>query len=178
MSVTFTAELGTIIAHVITCGCRDTISQVPRFGAYEDAADALLALSARINAGDIRRQPLPGCALPGICPEYPLSVYPVEDLERPEVDVSRSNAVPLLHALGYGELPEHEQLAGQASAEEFRGRVLTALALAPIDEGLPAEQNGRYFEGGRRRGYLQARLLRLHELADWCADHRRSVHWH
>jgi hypothetical protein len=179
MSVTFTAEMGAIVAHVITCTCKNAISQAPRFGAYQDARDALLAIPYGLEYGrGEHRTALPGCSDPELCPDYPLSVHAIEDLERPEINVSNANATHLLHALGYGEHGELDELFGDATPEEFRGRVLTALALAPADEGTPSYQDGNWVECGRRPGYLQNRLTELLDLADWCARNARPVQWH
>jgi hypothetical protein len=178
MTVTFTAELGPIRAHVITCICRGAIAQAPRYGTYQDALADLPAVDARVDATGQRRQPLPGCTDPDLCPDYSLHVHAIEDLERPEINVSNANAMVILEALGYGILTEYDELFGAASAEEFRGRVLTALAVAPEDEGVPFHQVAdNVFECGRRPGYLQGRLAELHELADWCIQHDRPVQW-
>ncbi|WP_394622365.1 hypothetical protein JNUCC0626_50380 (plasmid) [Lentzea sp. JNUCC 0626] len=179
MTVTFTAEMGAIVAHVITCTCKDAVAQAPRFGDYADARDALLAIPFALDYGSSEhRSVLPGCTEPELCPDYPLSVHAIEDLERPEVNVSNLNAAHLLYALGYGEPGELDELFGDATPEEFRGRVLTALALAPVDAGVPSYQDGNWIEGGRRPAYLQDRLTELLDLADWCAQHARPVQWH
>ncbi|RLK54436.1 hypothetical protein [Actinokineospora cianjurensis] len=179
MTVTFTAAMGAIVAHVITCVCNDAIAQAPRFGDYADARDALLAIPFALehDSGE-HRALLAGCTEPELCPDYPLSVRAIEDLERPEVNVSNLHAAHLLHALGYGELGRLGELFGDATPEEFRGRVLTALALAPVDMGVPSYQDGNWNEGGRQPTYFQDRLTELLDLADWCAQHARSVQWH
>ena len=69
-----------------------------------------------------------------------------------------------------------------AEAGEFEGRVLLALALAPVDAGMPAYDDSRtggprWIVAGRRPGYLQEKLAGLAELARWCAERGRRVQW-
>jgi hypothetical protein len=178
MTVTFTATMGAIVGHVITCTCNGPVAQAPRFGTYEDAVAALRVVPRALDYyASKHRSVLPGCTEPELCPDYPLRVHAIEDLDRPEINVSNTNAVLLLHALGYGDLREDGELFGDAAPEDFRGRVLTALALAPVDEGVPSYQVGNWIEGGRQPGYLQDRLAQLLEVADWCTEHNRPVQW-
>ncbi|GAA2679679.1 hypothetical protein GCM10010428_45250 [Actinosynnema pretiosum subsp. pretiosum] len=48
-----------------------------------------------------------------------------------------------LHALGY----ESDELFSDATPEDFRGRALTALALAPVNAGTPSFRDGNRTEG-------------------------------
>ncbi|MDN5894442.1 MAG: hypothetical protein L0H93_10495 [Nocardioides sp.] len=131
-------------------------------------------------------------------------VTPVLTLESPVVNLSNTNARFVLDNLGLGAV---EELFGGLPAEQFLGRVLTALAVAPTDEGVPAHDTdgvlveepmealleaivaaptnaapvpdaaARWIECGRRPGYLQDVVERLHEVAQWAIDHGRDVLW-
>ncbi|MCZ0983989.1 hypothetical protein O1L60_45325 [Streptomyces diastatochromogenes] len=79
-----------------------------------------------------------------------------------------ATVIPIVVVDAYGELP----------APDFLARVVTALGLAPEDPGVPDYRIGATLIGGRPAGYLQRRLLDLHELAAWCAAHGRAVAWH
>ncbi|MFI5593449.1 hypothetical protein ACIA5G_50955 [Amycolatopsis sp. NPDC051758] len=176
MSVTFTAQLGSIVGFTIAC-CREAALIAPRYGDYDDAADALVQLRALEDTSGQRRAVLPGCAWPEVCPDSFLTILPHEEHEAPSVNVTDSNAALLLDALGY-RVPADDVIAGTATADEFTGRVLTALALAPADAGAPwHEPTPRFVECGRRPGYLQRRLRELQDLATWCAQHGREVQW-
>lgn len=187
--ITFTGEMGLTVGHVIAC-CFDAAAAAPRYGSYEDAVAALHTLNQLVKAGVVARTPLPGCSMPEVCPDYDLRVQGIEDVERPDVEVTSRNAPLLLAALGYGEFDESDDMWGEASPQEFRGRVLTALAVAPADAGVPAHSDAdapaylgalggaRWRQCGRREGWLQDKLAALHDLADWCERHGRQVHWH
>ncbi|MEU5900416.1 hypothetical protein [Streptomyces venezuelae] len=201
MSVTFTAAHRPPIGYAVSCGCPKATSRAPRFGDHQDAqAAADRASTART------RTPLPGCDLPQICPDYPLHAEEVDpDGPAPWVEFSNINAVGVLEALALpfrtgsqeracdaldGGLPlgtggpgtvipiAMVEAYGQLAADDFRGRVLTALGLAPDDPGTPDLRLGRTQLLGRPGGYLQRRLRELHTLADWCTTHNRNVTWH
>ncbi|MFF2571055.1 hypothetical protein [Streptomyces sp. NPDC058084] len=200
MSVTFTAGLRPPAGFAVGCGCPEATLRALRFGDYRDAQDA----AARANAAPGTRGPLPGCAMPAVCPEYPLHAEEVDpDGIVPYVNVSSVNAVGILEALGLAPASEaagYEALEpdlpaqvpadavvipiasadayGQLPTADFHARVVTALGLAPEDPGVPAYRLGRTLVGGRAAGYLQQRLRDLHELSAWCATRGRDVAWH
>ncbi|WP_333745996.1 hypothetical protein [Streptomyces sp. IBSBF 2950] len=202
MSVTFTAAHVPPVGHVVTCGCTQATLLAPRFGDYNDAADAATKANSRPGVG----RPLPGCNDPEWCAQRPLYADEVDpDGDVPWVDLSNVNAVTVLEALGFTLGLDSDDVAcdllepglpvdvpddavvipvavvdawGQLPVEDFRARVLTALGVAPEDPGVPDLQIGRTFIGGRPPGYLQRRLRDLHALADWCAVHGRDVAWH
>lgn len=187
MTVVFTSELGMALGYVIGC-CPSSVKIAPRYGDYQGACSALDTLNALVAAGVVARTVLPGCELPQVCPGYDLHVEVIEDLERPEVQVASDRAPLLLDALGYGTFTASDEMFGVEKPETFRGRVLTALAVAPQDAGMPGYgddsprphwiQGGRHVQCARQEGWLQDRLARLHELADWCERHGRQVQWH
>lgn len=99
----------------------------------------------------------------------------------PSVNVTNTNAATILDALGLSVEGEIE-LCGSAPAEEFLGRVLLALAVAPSDAGVPSfveTTPGRatVYHGGRPDGYLQQRLNQLHAVAEFASCHRVTVAW-
>ncbi|MEU6647697.1 hypothetical protein [Saccharomonospora sp. NPDC046836] len=199
MTVTFTAATAPAVGFVVTCGCDEATTRAQRFDDYRAAQ----AAADQTNAAPDQRGPLPGCSMPTVCPEYPLRAEPIDpDGTAPLINISNANAVVVLEALGSPSQPTapgHQDLEpfpdevpgngviipvtvvdayGELAAEEFLGRVLTALALAPEDAGVPDIQFGRTHLGGRPAGYLQQVLRNLHDLAAWCATHERRVVWH
>ena len=98
------------------------------------------------------------------------------------VNMSNRNARPVLESLG---IEGDDLWCGSMDAQEFLGRVLMALAVAPTDEGLPEHEwegasefgFGRFIDAGREPGYLQARLERLHEVAAAAVADGLQVVW-
>ncbi|WP_435058500.1 hypothetical protein [Streptomyces sp. bgisy060] len=202
MTITFTAAHRPPVGYAVSCGCPAATWRAPRYGDYQDARAAAERASAART-----RPPLPGCGLPEVCPEYPLYAEEVDpDGEVPWVEFSNINAVGVLEALGLPLRTGPEDAAcdvledglpldesdgagtvipiavvdayGELAADAFRGRVLTALGLAPDDPGRPDVRLGRTLLLGRPAGYLQRRLRELYDLADWCAAHGRDVAWY
>ncbi|MFG2211942.1 hypothetical protein [Streptomyces sp. NPDC048638] len=192
VAVNFTADHRPASAFAASCGCRRATELAARHRTYEQALAEVLDAPAERDA-------MPGCAMPDICPHYPLHVYDADPAAyAPEVNVGERNAVRLAHLLGF-EAPEPTGAAtppagagdtttaagqepaagdaGQMPAEQFLGRVLAALALTPEDVGVDGYFRGRWYTGGRSAGYLQQRLLELHDLAQWCAARGRDVVW-
>ena len=89
------------------------------------------------------------------------------------INLSNGNAVGVLDLLGY----TGEEMYGESDAEDFLGRVLMALAVAPADEGRPTFQDGITVYGGTEPGYKQNRLRQLHELALSASRAGTSVVW-
>lgn len=171
MSVTFAAVPGPVMGFVVAC-CDGAARLALRHASYEDAEESRRTVNAQRTQS--LPDPLPGCEWPDQCPEYPLSVRPVEDNPGPEVNVSNTNAAILLDVLGF----PADDLCGEVPADEFLHRVITTLVLAPDDVGIPTRQiSDRLIVGGRSAGYIQDRLTQLHDLAQWCIEHNRSVYW-
>lgn len=98
------------------------------------------------------------------------------------INTSNGNAAHVLEALGFGEDVRAGDLCGTVSAGDFLSRVLMALAVAPVDEGVPMhelahEGSVRWIEGGRPAGYLQERLVQLHRLAEAAGKLDAEVTW-
>lgn len=95
----------------------------------------------------------------------------------PSVNMSNTNALHLLDTLGF---PEREYV-GSTDAEDFLGRILLALAVAPHDAGIPSHvvpgPGATVINGGREDGYTQRRLEQLRTLAEFARLHRVNVTW-
>ncbi|ROO82595.1 hypothetical protein EDD29_0076 [Actinocorallia herbida] len=94
-----------------------------------------------------------------------------------EVNLANGNAARVLHLLG---LPCGEwEMGGEATAEDFLGRILIAQALLDVatddEHGRPDVTDGRFFFGGQRPGYLADRLAELEEVATWATRHGEDV---
>lgn len=125
--------------------------------------------------------------LPGVCPiDGGWAPNPLE------VNMSNVNAAAVCAALGID--LDAEGWCGSLPAQDFLGRVLVALAIAPVDEGMPSHvlqpgddagpllgivgENGpTIIQGARRPGHLQERLDQLRQLADWAVVHDADVYW-
>lgn len=181
MTITMTAELLGHVGYVVTC-CDGAARHAPRFGSPGDAAEALSRIPGGSDYGceDIRPV-LPGCELPETCPDYPLDVQGIPSEDAPLVDMHNRNAALVFDALGLPDAVDavHGGDSGCLTGHDFLGRVLTASALAPHDEGIPAHHTtpGRGVEGARRAGYLHEQLHALEHLARWCAARDLDVVW-
>lgn len=101
-----------------------------------------------------------------------------------EINVSNANASTLLNVLGlFGDDEDFSDCcAGSVEAEDFLGRVLTGLALAPVDAGRPvtvdvAPGGTTLIDCGRPDGYVQSRLTELHDLATRAVAAGTNVSW-
>jgi hypothetical protein len=104
----------------------------------------------------------------------------------PKAHFSQANAIHLLMVLGFDVTPDDE-LIGEAPADDFLGRVLTALATEPWDEGVaPVEGPGlllgripvkHMIDCGRRPGYVQDAMEDLREVAEAAQRLGRAVAW-
>jgi hypothetical protein len=106
-------------------------------------------------------------------------------LTTPELNMSNVNAREILATLG---LQDDDDLCGETSADDFMGRVLMALAVAPADAGMPTYDDSTYNEDGSRIGaqyircgrvenYTQIKLTELHEIAEWAQRNETTVSW-
>lgn len=148
------------------------------FTTYEQARDALAVAKEQ---GTI----LPGCTDQEEAARgdgYRLNPVTADGDEAPQVNISNQNAHHILGVMGFAEDGEVMDLCGSLAAEAFLGRVLTARALAPADEGVPATT----VEGagmatmvacGRATGYTERILAELEKVSVWARDHDRVVHW-
>jgi hypothetical protein len=89
-----------------------------------------------------------------------------------ELNVHAGGAALLADTLG---LDTHDTAI--ITGEELLSRVLLALALTPRDEGAPASHEGRWTEAGHGPEYLETRLARLYELAEWAVAHHGEIAW-
>lgn len=175
MSVTFFPEQAHVVGYRVADFAGDRASEI-----FGDRANAVAAMRHAEAAGRV----LPGCTDPeGISSMggYFVEVLTSDLGQAPSVNLANLNAVGVLELLGYTHDGEVD-LCGSCGAEEFEGRVLTALALSPADAGVPAYETvgaggATVVEGGRRPGCHQDILGRLHELAAWSRNRQRTVRW-
>jgi hypothetical protein len=173
VSVTFFPAIDPTVPVVWFVECMDGLRRDRREGSYEEMVEELALHAA-------------GCLDEG-CREYDGATLATVQTD-PEVNVSNANARLLLEALG---LP-FEDGSGSLAADDFLGRVLMALAVAPADPGVPmhrlvpgestifgpvAEFGATFIDCGRREGYLQERLVQLEEVARHAIGVGREVSW-
>lgn len=172
MSITFAPAPGTVTGWKVGCLCPTVVA--PVFGDRNDAVAFLAAWQAAPVA-------LEGCDDES-CLAYGLYVDAVEADPRPEVNVSNVNGGALLRALGlYADDASFEDVCcGAVSGQDFLGRVLVALAVAPADAGMPAHASAthsNFIDCGRSEGYLQDRLETLREIAEFAVSRSTEVTW-
>ncbi|MDX3694961.1 hypothetical protein PV726_32410 [Streptomyces europaeiscabiei] len=206
MSVTFHPELGEPVGYVVSCGCTEATALAAPYQTYETACGVVQQLNALPERAALPGCTMPEICPEYRLHVYELDADgepPVVDVSSvnatrllPLLGLSHQadDAVDELTASGLPEAPgEHAgqddgsqgtvipicvtDSSGQLPAEQFLGRVLLALALTPEDPGTDGYEQGRTYYGGRSAGYLQRRLLELHDLAQWCAAHGRDVVW-
>lgn len=149
------------------------------FATYEAAGAALMAAREQ---GTI----LPGCDDPeaaALGDGYRIDAVTAAGDDAPEVNISNLNARHILGLLGFADGDgDVADLFGSSDAGAFLGRVLTARALAPADEGVPVTTSGgsgmaTLVECGRAPGYSERVLGQLERVAAWSRDHGRTVCW-
>jgi hypothetical protein len=95
----------------------------------------------------------------------------------PTLNVANGNAAELFELLGL----EFDGDYGEATAEDFLGRVLIAQALVGVafddENGRPTFSEGLETWCGRRPGYLAEKLAILHRIATWAVEHKAMVWW-
>jgi hypothetical protein len=172
MSVTFSPATpeSVSIAHRLTCVCGAWVSTI----VYPDYTSALKARYA-------------GEAKSACVDEYCLMdsnvLFPVPAVEFPEINLANGNARKMLEVLG---VDVDDDLCGEVSADDFLGRILVALALSPVDEGMPAYkisggvgsgEGAEFWQGARPAGYTQEVLGRLREVAEFAKSKGWGVCW-
>lgn len=163
MSVTIAPALcdSDVLGWGLECACGAARTDV--LAATPEAAAALTGTAPAV-CGDS------GCSEIG-----PTPVMVTTD--HPSVNLNNGNAATVMSALGY----TGDTSIGSDDAEAFLGRVLTALAVAPADAGVPAHEmsggGAPMVACGRPEGYLQQRLQHLHEVAMWAVQRGTLVTW-
>lgn len=181
MSVSFFASIegNVVIPSFVECGCGSFRSQV--FASRSEAYEAMTAGKVASTCAD----------------DYCVGMADlfVSD-DEPEANLSNANAVEMLDYLGIQVGVEFsERCVGSLPAEDFKGRVLMAMALVPADEGVPAHKVGagsemagfagemaraghpNVWDCGRPAGYNQAKLGYLLEVAEYALEQGREVVW-
>lgn len=192
MSVTFYPELGKISHYKIVCVNCDASET-------HDTYDVARDINSDIRLG-VRT--VDGCVEEDEYCQDSAFVESVDVLgELPEVNVSNTNARYILEILGiggskedaFGDYPldddrllneeqafeEYEDLCGDRAAEDFLGRVLMGLAVAPVSAEVPAHAVGvpNFIDCGREEGYAQDVLNRLYVVAEFAQKNNRRVVW-
>lgn len=167
MSVSvFAGEVeGLAVSSIIECGCGKFRS--PAFASHAEAYSAMTSGSVVTACGD----------------DYCLALgtlFVVPAVAEPEVQMANLNASEIFPLLGIG--LEDSDWCGSMPADDFKGRVLLALALAPEDLGRGAEPMGHAVFGigvraPREVGYTQARLTMMLEVADLALARGTEVCW-
>ena len=167
MSVSvFAGEVeGLAVSSIIECGCGEFRSSA--FASHAEAYSAMTSGSVVTACGD----------------DYCLALgtlFVVPEVSEPEVQMSNLNASEVFPLLGID--LEESYWCGSMSADDFKGRVLLALALAPEDMGREAEPMGHAVLGigiraPREVGYTQARLAKMLEVADLALARGTEVCW-
>lgn len=169
MSVTFSIAPSVLIEDkwVLECDCGYKKSE-QQYASHEEAVASLETVEKLLCGDDY-------CAASGM--HVTFAPQEGDDLS---INLSNMNARVVMESLGYS---NDEQIAfGDATGEDFLGRILTALALAPEDEGMPSyadEKEGQatMIYCGRRPGYLQERLEQLRALAEFSVATGRQIQW-
>lgn len=174
MSVTFSAEYreSDVVGFHITsvCGCT---------GLAHSTYDEAEAAYRELPGSESGEPHLPECSMdPRDWAIYRPSIEAIEIHDRPEMNVSNTNARGLLELLGL----DVEDMSGEVDAKGLVGRILMAQALASGDVGRPAisessEGSPTMIDCGRSVGYYDSRLTELAEIARWSAEHDRLVVW-
>lgn len=167
MSVSiFAGEVeGLAVSSIIECGCGEFRSSA--FASREEAYSAISSGSVVTACGD----------------DYCLALgtlFVSPEVAEPEVQMANLNASEVFPLLGI-DLAESDW-CGSMPADDFKGRVLLALALAPEDTGREAEPMGHAVLGigmraPREAGYTQARLAMMLEVADLALARGTEVCW-
>jgi len=101
-------------------------------------------------------------------------------LELPSRNMSNSNASAVFAVLGID--LELDGWCGGLDATDMLGRVLIALAVNPVDAGMPqteeqGERGATMIECGRRPGYIDEALLDIREICNWARERGVEVQW-
>lgn len=159
------------------CGARFLTPGQELFSSYEAAIEALIEVKAS-NKG------FKDCA-DDDCFIYGIFTHAVEEGEEsPKVNMSNDNSVSVLSALGLmADTDTFEDVCcGSVQADDFLGRILMALAVAPESAERPTivtanENSATLIECGRPAGYVQDRLQGLLRVAEFCRRNGRDVVW-
>lgn len=194
MSVTFSAAMNPIIGFDLQCVCDARyLAEGEPLMSYEVALATLATVKAA-NRG------LANCE-DDDCFTYGIYTHAVEEGEvSPTLNMANGNSIAVLEALGLksDEQSFEEVCCGGVTAEDFMGRVLMALAVAPVSAERPTvvEVNAAHANGlgahegavvvdrgptmihcGVGEGYVQDKLAALMDLATFCVEHNRDVVW-
>lgn len=181
MSVTFYPSPTTILGWDIECACGNTYLSEEQAPMTYKVVEATLA---RFKAENFS---LVGCEED--CLYYGNWAKAIEDGPlAPEVNMANGNSYRVLEALGLmlDEGGFSEACVGSLPAEDFLGRVLMALAVAPRSAERPTysvqgdesdTSSAVMIMCGVGEGYLQERLEELRTVAEFAVEENRKVLW-
>ena len=121
---------------------------------------------------------LPGCE-DDFCLDYaPAEHYYVQGEEPQYATLDSHNQASVLEALGFSA----EDDCGTVAAEDMEGRVLMALAVAPVSPQIPryevrGDRGALQVYGEREEGYVQAKLLALQLVVEQAKRLDRAISW-
>lgn len=159
MSVTFSAEFVPNTPHRIVCSCSEWKGET-----YPTAYEARQAAPFAWNH-----------CTDELCLAYPVTIEEVD--ETPESQMSNSNAVVVLDALGImNDMPFEDRCSGTMAASYFLERVLFAHQ-SVIDTGRSTEQVGNLITMERPAGYITEKLDELEAVAIYAMERDLKVCW-
>lgn len=170
MSVTFAVESNTeISSYILSCGCANASSVT--FNSDNEVEEFL---------GKWRDEPFhfDGCE-DELCLFYIPSITYIDGTENMRsVNVSNTNARDILEVLGY----EQDELCGSATSDDFMGRILIALAIAPesaerVTEVSRSNYGSTIINCGRDAGYIQDRLTDLLDVVSDASNAGMGIYW-
>ena len=178
MSVTFSTESSPILGYRIICvACG---AGGPAFQTHKAALEWLRDKMASVAEFTLRSCTGDWCEMDS------LFIDAIEEDPAPAPNFANANAVHILQTLGLAPTPlnpetQDEIWCGEVEADDFHGRVLMAIAVAPRDDGVPPHEvlgsAAHVIDCGRRPGYTQEALTALRELAEFASDRGRNIIW-
>jgi len=190
MSITFTFDLPADeyerAPHSVTCGCSDVEPML-----FPNASSSGAFIAHWRATPEDERVVMEGCADPDLCRHYTPQVTPLGIGAHLDVNMANGNARHILSVLGL--LPEtvsgttrnpflEDDVSGDTTAEDFKGRVLLAMAVSPTDEGTPQVEHptsgARLIDTGRSPVYTERILAALLTLADAAIERGAPIRWY
>ena len=178
MSVTFSATMSNLVGWDVECVCGATFLSEGEQPMTRDQVETLL-YSFRDNPRGLENCKDDDCYYYGI---YSKAI--TEGPESDSVNVANGNSVPIFEALGlmHEGVTFEDVCAGSMPAEDFLGRILMHMAVAPVSAEKPTLVNqgargAKEIVCGRPEGYVQDQLARLQAIAEFAVAQGRDIMW-